>query len=117
MFKAVTGLTPKAYAAAHRARRVREGTARSDTVTEAIYDAGFNSSGRFYAESDEVLGMTPTRYRAGGADTEIRFAIGQCSLGSILVAASDRGVCAILLGDDPGRAGARPAGPFPEGAS
>ena len=102
VFKAVTGLTPKAYAAAHRARRVRGELARGDgRVTDAIYDAGYNSNGRFYAESNGVLGMTPSRFRAGGADTAIRFAIGQCSLGAILVAASDVGVCAILLGDDP----------------
>jgi AraC family transcriptional regulator of adaptative response/methylated-DNA-[protein]-cysteine methyltransferase len=87
VFKAVTGLTPKAYADAHRARKVREGLGRGDSVTAAIYDA--------------VLGMTPTVYRAGGANTEIRFAVGECALGSILVAQSARGVCAILLGDDP----------------
>jgi AraC family transcriptional regulator, regulatory protein of adaptative response / methylated-DNA-[protein]-cysteine methyltransferase len=101
LFKAATGLTPKAYAAAHRARRVRAELGRSDTVTEAIYGAGYNSNGRFYAQSNDVLGMTPSRYRAGGADTDIRFAIGECSLGSILVAASEIGVCAILIGDDP----------------
>ncbi len=100
-FKAATGLTPKAYAAAHRARRVRAELDRSDTVTEAIYSAGYNSNGRFYAHSNDVLGMTPSNYRAGGANTDIRFALGQCSLGAILVAASDRGVCAILIGDDP----------------
>ena len=103
VFKAVTGLTPKAYAAAHRARRVRAVLARSGTVTEAIYDAGYNSSGRFYEDSARVLGMTPTRYRVGGADTQIRFAIGECSLGAILVAASAQGVCAVLIGDDPDR--------------
>ncbi len=70
-------------------------------MTDAIYDAGYNSSSRFYEEADDVLGMTPTSYRAGGVNTEIRFAVGECSLGSILVAASARGVCAILLGDDP----------------
>lgn len=70
-------------------------------MTEAIYDAGFNSSSRFYERSGQFLGMTPTDYRAGGADTEIRFAVGQCSLGSVLVAQSARGVCAILLGNDP----------------
>jgi AraC family transcriptional regulator of adaptative response/methylated-DNA-[protein]-cysteine methyltransferase len=103
VFKAITGVTPKAYAAAHRAERVRAGLARSGTVTEAIYDAGYNSNGRFYEESNQVLGMTPTSYRAGGANTEIRFAVGECSLGSILVAVSARGVCAILLGDDPSK--------------
>jgi AraC family transcriptional regulator of adaptative response/methylated-DNA-[protein]-cysteine methyltransferase len=101
LFKEVTGLTPKAYAAAHRDRRVREALARSETVTDAIYDAGYNSNGRFYERSNEVLGMTPTRFRAGGADTDIRFAIGQCALGAILVAQSALGVCAIALGDDP----------------
>jgi AraC family transcriptional regulator of adaptative response/methylated-DNA-[protein]-cysteine methyltransferase len=101
VFKHVTGLTPRAYAAAHREKRVRHALSRSDTVTEAIFGAGYNSNSRFYEKSNEVLGMTPTNYRAGGANTEIRFAIGECSLGAILVATSDRGVCAILLGDDP----------------
>jgi AraC family transcriptional regulator of adaptative response/methylated-DNA-[protein]-cysteine methyltransferase len=101
VFKEITGLTPRDYAAAQRARLVRRELGRSETVTEAIYDAGYNSNGRFYGESNELLGMTPTKYRAGGPDIEIRFAIGECSLGSILVAQSDRGVCAILLGDGP----------------
>ncbi|MSO82976.1 MAG: bifunctional DNA-binding transcriptional regulator/O6-methylguanine-DNA methyltransferase Ada [Acidobacteria bacterium] len=102
VFKEMTGVTPKAYAGAHRATRVRdELQKRSKTVTEAIYDAGFNSGGRFYETSDQLLGMTPTDYRAGGVDAEIRFAVGECSLGSILVAQSAKGVCAILLGDDP----------------
>jgi AraC family transcriptional regulator, regulatory protein of adaptative response / methylated-DNA-[protein]-cysteine methyltransferase len=101
VFKAITGLTPKQYAIAHRTRRVKAELDRSNTVTEAIYDAGYNSNGRFYEQSNDVLGMTPTAYRAGGANIEIRFAIGECSLGSILVAASERGVCAILIGDDP----------------
>jgi len=101
LFKAQTGLTPKAYAAAHRAKRVRTELRRSNTVTDAILTAGYNSSSRFYEKSDQILGMTPANYRAGGANTEIRFAVGECSLGSILVAESDRGVCAISLGDDP----------------
>lgn len=101
VFKAITGLTPKHYAAAHRAKRIRGKLSKSSTVTEAIYDAGYNSNGRFYETSNDVLGMTPSNYRAGGASTEIRFAVGECSLGSILVAKSERGICAILLGDDP----------------
>lgn len=101
VFKAVTGLTPRAYAAAHRAQRVKAGLTRGATVTEAIYGAGYGSSARFYEQSDAVLGMTPTRYRAGGAAIAMRFAIGECSLGAILVAASTRGICAILMGDDP----------------
>ncbi|KAA0697997.1 bifunctional DNA-binding transcriptional regulator/O6-methylguanine-DNA methyltransferase Ada [Neorhizobium sp. P12A] len=101
MFKATTGLTPKDYAAAQRARKVREGLASGGTVTEAIYDAGFNSSGRFYEQSTGILGMTPTQYRAGGENEEIKFAVGQTSLGAVLVASSKKGVAAILLGSDP----------------
>ncbi len=100
VFKAITGVTPREYAAAHRMKRVRDGLGRTDTITEAIYDAGYNSGGRFYSESNQVLGMRPADYRAGGRNAEIRFAVGECSLGSILVAQSTRGVCAILLGDD-----------------
>jgi AraC family transcriptional regulator of adaptative response/methylated-DNA-[protein]-cysteine methyltransferase len=101
VFKAVAGVTPGAYAKAHRAARVRQELGRAGTVTEAIYDAGFNSGGRFYETSTQVLGMTPTRFRKGGEATTIRFAVGQCSLGAILAAATDKGVCAILMGDDP----------------
>lgn len=101
LFKSVTGLTPKAYAMAHRAKHIRTALKRSGTITHGIYDAGFNSNSRFYEKSNQLLGMTPSSYRAGGAGAEIRFAVGECSLGSILVAISDRGVCAILLGDDP----------------
>jgi len=100
IFKAVTGMTPKTYAAACRANRVREMLAHSATVTEAIYGAGFNSNGRFYAAAAQMLGMTPSSFRAGGVNAVIRFALGECSLGAILVAATDKGVCAILLGDD-----------------
>ena len=101
IFKAATGVTPKEYAAAHRAAKVRQGLASGSTVTEAIYDAGFNSSGRFYEKSTDMLGMTPSQYRAGGANEEIKFAVGQTSLGAILVASTKKGVAAILLGDDP----------------
>ncbi len=101
MFKAATGMTPKDYATAHRARKMRTELARGTTVTEALYEAGFGSSSRFYETSNAVLGMTPSAFRAGGAGTAIRFAVGECSLGPILVAESDRGVCAIALGDDP----------------
>jgi AraC family transcriptional regulator of adaptative response/methylated-DNA-[protein]-cysteine methyltransferase len=101
VFKAVTGLTPRAYAAAHRGERVRRELGRSASVTAAIYQLGYSSNGRFYDETERMLGMTPSDYRAGGVNAEIRFAVGECSLGSILVAMSERGVCAILLGDDP----------------
>jgi AraC family transcriptional regulator of adaptative response/methylated-DNA-[protein]-cysteine methyltransferase len=100
-FKSITGLTPKDYAAAHRASKVREGLASGSSVTEAIYDAGYNSSGRFYEKSTDMLGMTPTQFKTGGANEEIRFALGQTSLGAILVASSKKGVASILLGNDP----------------
>jgi len=101
LFKAALGVTPKAYASALRNKRVREGLPQTTTVTEALYDAGFNSSGRFYATATEALGMSPRTYRDGGDGTEIRYATGTCSLGAILVAATDKGVCAIFLGDAP----------------
>ena len=101
VFRTITGLTPKAYALAHRANRVREQLKKSATVTEAIYEAGFNSNGRFYATADRMLGMKPTDFREGGSNTDIRFAIGETSLGPVLVGASEKGVCAIFFGDDP----------------
>jgi len=101
VFKAVTGLTPKGYATAHRSRKVRDRLADGGSVTDALYDAGFNSNSRFYESADNLLGMKPGDYRAAGQNNDIRFAVGQCSLGAILVAQSERGVCAILLGDDP----------------
>lgn len=101
VFKSIIGVTPKSYAAAHRATRVRAELGRSKTVTEAIYGAGYDSAGRFYENSNMLLGMTPTKFRAGGANTVIRFAIGECSLGAILVAASEGGISAISLADDP----------------
>lgn len=105
VFKAETGLTPKAYASASHARRLRgelgDSSASGGTITAAIYGAGFNSNSRFYETSEAMLGMHPRDYRDGGQNAEIRFAVGQSSLGAILVAQSQRGICAILLGDDP----------------
>lgn len=103
IFKAVTGLTPRAYAAGQRARRLREELERPDgsTVTAAIYSAGFNASSRFYQVAGDILGMTPAAYRRGGDGRDVRFAVSDCSLGRILVACSERGVCAIALDDDP----------------
>jgi len=114
IFKAMVGVTPKAYAGAHRANRLHRELKGQGTVTDAIYSAGYGSAGRFYEQSDQLLGMTPSRYRAGGSDTEIRFATGQCSLGSVLVARSGRGVCAIMLGDDPDQLAGELQGRFPK---
>ncbi len=101
LFKQVTGVTPKAYANARLAARMQDGLSRSASVTEAIYDAGFSSSSRFYESAADRLGMTPSTWRSGGAGTKIHFAVGQCFLGAIVVAATEKGVCAIDLGDDP----------------
>lgn len=100
IFKSVTGLTPKAYSAANRAKKVRDVLGKNISVTDAIFEAGYNANSRFYEKSTQVLGMTPTNYKTGGANVTIKFAIGECSLGEVLVASSERGVCAIFLGDD-----------------
>lgn len=101
VFKAIAGVTPKAYAVAHRRKRLMDNLTKMTTVTEALHGAGYNSSGRFYANATDALGMKPSQFRKGGASAEMRFAVGSCSLGAILVAASDKGITAILLGDDP----------------
>ena len=102
VFRAETGLTPRAYAQACRARKLREElNVPNASVTNAIYSAGFNSNSRFYETSRQLLGMKASDYRAGGMGAVIRFAVAQCSLGAILVAQSQRGICAISLGDDP----------------
>ena len=101
VFKSVTGLSPRAYVLARRAQRLSGELRRGGTVTRAILDAGYNSGGHFYATSGQLLGMTPRSYRDGGANAEIRFAVTTCTLGYILVAGSDRGICAISLGEEP----------------
>jgi AraC family transcriptional regulator, regulatory protein of adaptative response / methylated-DNA-[protein]-cysteine methyltransferase len=116
VFKAVTGLTPKGYAVAHRSARVRDRLEGGSSITQAIYDAGYNSNGRFYEKSAGILGMTPTQFRTGAAGEEIRFAIGQCSLGAILVATSQIGVVSILIGEDPDSLVRTLQGRFPKAA-
>jgi AraC family transcriptional regulator of adaptative response/methylated-DNA-[protein]-cysteine methyltransferase len=101
LFKRQIGLTPREYMHAVRARRVRDGLQRADSITGAILEAGYGSSSRFYERSTASLGMIPSVYRRGAAGAQIRFAIGDCSLGKVLVAATARGLCAILLADDP----------------
>lgn len=98
-FKAITGVTPKAFAEAHQNKRVRETLIESDSITDAIFDAGFNSSSRFYTKSKALLGMTPSEFRRGGTNLHICFAVKQSSLGLVLVATTERGICAILIGD------------------
>ena len=100
LFKQVTGLTPRRYADAHRALLVQAELARGARVTDAVYAAGFGSSSRFYDQAAAQLGMRPAQYRDGGRGSTIRFAVAQCTMGALLVAASEAGLCAILLGDD-----------------
>lgn len=114
VFRAVTGLTPRAYAEAHRAERTRRSLLAADSVTEAIYDAGFESSGRFYEKVDDALGMTPRAFRAGGRDLVIEYGTAACSLGRVLVARTHRGICAVMLGDDDGSLGQQLADRFPK---
>jgi AraC family transcriptional regulator of adaptative response/methylated-DNA-[protein]-cysteine methyltransferase len=101
LFKEVTGLSPKQYANSQLRRRMQHELSAGSTVTDAIFAAGFQSTSRFYEKSSELLGMSAGEYRSGAKDQEIRFAVGECSLGSILVAATAKGVCAVLFGDEP----------------
>ncbi len=99
LFKEVVGVTPKDYASAQRVRRVQERLSGSGTVTEAIYQAGFGSSSRFYENTDAMLGMTPSNFRNGGAGRVIRFALVNSCLGLVMVAGTDRGICVIDFGE------------------
>lgn len=101
LFSRTTGLSPKAYREAIVRARVRREFESSRTVVGAAYAAGFGSSSRFYEHAARLLGMPPSVYRRGAPGLRIRFAVGECSLGSILVASTDRGVCCVLLGDEP----------------
>ena len=101
IFKLYTGITPKAYGSICRSKRMQQQLLTANSVTEAIFDSGYNASSRFYAESCHQIGMKPSQFRKKGFGTTMRFAIGQCNLGAILVATTKRGICAIELGDDP----------------
>ena len=101
VFKALTGVTPKRYAQAHRARRVREALQGEASITDAILDAGFGSNSRFYETSNQRLGMRPRDLRGGGANPLIGCPGGLCSGGASVGGAWERGICAILLGEDP----------------
>jgi AraC family transcriptional regulator of adaptative response/methylated-DNA-[protein]-cysteine methyltransferase len=100
-FKAMIGLSPKEYATAERRKRVRSHLRRNTNVTNAIYDSGFNSNGRFYDTSTQLLGMKPLAYKNEGTGEQIRYAVARCPLGYLLVAATSKGVCSIILGDKP----------------
>jgi AraC family transcriptional regulator of adaptative response/methylated-DNA-[protein]-cysteine methyltransferase len=99
VFKAIVGVTPKQYATAQRAKRVRQHLQEDDTVTQAIYDAGFETSSAFYEQSTSLLGMTPSQYQQGAIGVAIRYTVQPCWLGWVLVAATPKGICAIAFGD------------------
>lgn len=101
MFKELVGISPKQYANAHRRNRLGSDLLSSSSVTEAIYRSGFGSPARFYASANKSLGMSPRVYREGGRDACIRFAIAESCLGPVLVAATEKGLCCIMLDDDP----------------
>lgn len=100
LFKSITGITPKAYSLVYRAHKIKTELTDCSSITEAIYHAGFNSSACFYATSTEILGMTPTQFKNGGHSETIHYSIGTCSFGPILVARSEKGICAILIHND-----------------
>jgi AraC family transcriptional regulator of adaptative response/methylated-DNA-[protein]-cysteine methyltransferase len=97
-FKRIMGITPRQYAAACRSKRFKAQLRKGDSVTTALYDAGYGSSSRLYEKAPAQLGMTPAAYRRGGAGMSIHYATVDCPLGRLLVAATERGVCAVSLG-------------------
>ena len=102
VFRAMTGVTPKAYATSVRAARLRGALAGAGSVTQALYDCGFNAASRFYARADAMLGMAPRSWRRAGEGETLRFVVGSCALGEILVAGSAYGICTVDLGSDAG---------------
>lgn len=100
LFKATTGMTPKVWQQSWRARRLRDALAKGVPVTQAILNAGFPDSSSYYRKADQALGMTAKQFRKGGDNVSVRYTLADCALGRCLVAESERGICAILLGDD-----------------
>jgi AraC family transcriptional regulator of adaptative response/methylated-DNA-[protein]-cysteine methyltransferase len=113
VFRALVGVTPRAYAVACRRARLQGELREAPTVTVAAYRAGYNSSSRMYARAEAELGMAPGEFRAGAAGRSIRFAVAPCTLGFVLVAATEAGICAIELGDGPEQLEANLASRFP----
>ena len=102
LFKSVTGMTPKAWQQAWRARRLREALGQGEKVTPAVMAAGFPDGSSYYRQADAVLGMTASQFRRGGEDIDIVYTFGDCAVGRCLVAESERGVCAVLPGEADG---------------
>jgi AraC family transcriptional regulator of adaptative response/methylated-DNA-[protein]-cysteine methyltransferase len=112
-FKAITGVSPKQYARMCRLRALRESLREGETVTDAIFDAGFGSASRVYEQATQRLGMTPGQYRAGGAGLEISYATASTPLGLLMMAATDRGLCFVQFGEDEAAMRARLAAEYP----
>jgi AraC family transcriptional regulator, regulatory protein of adaptative response / methylated-DNA-[protein]-cysteine methyltransferase len=102
-FKRVIGVSPKTYASARRLNRMKSRLRQGDTVIRATYDAGYGSGSRAYEHARAGLGMTPGAYRSGGRGLRIEYAVVATEVGHLLVAATDRGLCAVMLGDDTGQ--------------
>jgi len=102
-FRRMVGITPRQYADSHRMHRLKSRLKKGDDVTTALYDAGFGSSSRLYERAPKQLGMTPATYRRGGEGMHVRFTIAASPLGQVLVAATERGISAVYLGDNDAR--------------
>lgn len=113
LFKRATGLSPREYANLCRVERLKAGLKQGATVTEALYEAGYGSSRALYDQVQQHLGMTPSTYRRGGAGERIAYACAETPLGSVLVAATGRGLCALRFGEAESRLVAELAGEFP----
>jgi AraC family transcriptional regulator of adaptative response/methylated-DNA-[protein]-cysteine methyltransferase len=100
VFKRALGISPRQYADARRLERVKKGLKNRKTVTAAMYEAGYGSSSRLYERAAHQLGMTPAAYQRGGTDVVVRFTVADCPLGRLLLAGTERGVCAVSLGDE-----------------
>lgn len=114
LFQDSLGVTPKAYAKALKARRLGQGLKAGATVTEALYDAGYKAPSRAYAAAAERLGMTPSAYARGGQGEAVRFATAPCAFGRLLVATTERGLCAVELGADDAEVTAQLRAHFPK---
>jgi AraC family transcriptional regulator of adaptative response/methylated-DNA-[protein]-cysteine methyltransferase len=99
VFKRVTGISPRQYADACRLGRLKARLKEKKTVTTALHEAGYGSSSRLYERAAEQMGMTPATYRRGGREVAIAYTVADCPLGRLLLAGTDKGVCAVYLGD------------------
>ncbi len=99
IFKRIMGITPRQYAQAYRLGQLKQQLKEGETVTTALYNTGYGSSSRLYEQAPAQLGMTPAAYRQGGKSMHIGYAIVDCPLGRLLIAATEKGICAVSLGD------------------